>query len=98
MSEGEVPDIFWDGILPFSQLLFGQPEQERIVLGDNGDATFLAINPVQYMIGLFNPADRNYDNFRGDIKPLEPVYIEGDYIEGSLWENSQDISLLSSLR
>ena len=76
LSGGEMPDIFWDGILPMSQIIFGQPEDEKIVLGDNGNASFLTISPIKYMIGL-DPVNTDYDSFRGSIKPLEAVSIEG---------------------
>jgi parallel beta-helix repeat protein len=77
LSDGNMPDIFWDGILPFSQILFGQPEDEKIVLGDNGDATFLTINPIKYMLPIFDPVVRNYDLFKGEINPLDEIVIEG---------------------
>ena len=77
LSDGNMPDIFWDGILPFSQILFGQPEDEKIVLGDNGDATFLTINPIKYMLPIFDPVVRNYDLFKGEINPLGEIVIEG---------------------
>jgi len=76
LSGGEMPDIFWDGILPMSQIIFGQPENEKIILGDNGKASFLTISPIKYMIGL-DPVNTDYDSFRGSIKPLEAVSIEG---------------------
>ena len=31
LSGGDMPDIFWDGILPTSQMIFGQPEEERLL-------------------------------------------------------------------
>jgi len=76
LSGGEMPDIFWDGILPMSQIIFGQPDNEKIILGDNGKASFLTISPIKYMIGL-DPVNTDYDSFRGSIKPLEAVSIEG---------------------
>jgi len=76
LSGGKMPDIFWDGILPMSQIIFGQPEDEKIVLGDNGKASFLTISPIKYMIGL-DPVNTDYDSFRGPITPLEAVSIEG---------------------
>ena len=30
ISDGNMPDIFWDGVAPLSQLIFGQPEEENI--------------------------------------------------------------------
>ncbi len=76
LSGGEIPDIFWDGVLPLSQIIFGQPDDEKIVLGDNGNASFLTINPIKYKIGL-DPVNTDYDSFRGEIKPLKAVSIEG---------------------
>ena len=76
LSGGVMPDIFWDGILPFSQMIFGQPDDEKVILGDNGEASFLTISPIKYMIGL-DPVNTDYDSFRGPIKPLEAVSIEG---------------------
>ena len=48
LSGGDMPDIFWDGLLPLSQLVFGQPEMKMIIT-NNGDATMLAIKPIGYM-------------------------------------------------
>ena len=77
LSDGNMPDIFWDGILPLTQMLFGQPEDEKIVLGDNGDATFLTINPIKYMLPILDPVVTDYDSFRGEINPLDEIVIEG---------------------
>ena len=76
LSGGVMPDIFWDGILPMSQIIFGQPDDEKLILGDNGEASFLTISPIKYMIGL-DPVNTDYDSYRGFIKPLEAVSIEG---------------------
>ena len=73
VSEGEMPDIFWDGILPFQQMLFGQPDEDKIVLGDNGDASFLALRPIRYMLPYFDPVERNYQKYVGEITPLPSV-------------------------
>jgi hypothetical protein len=68
-----MPHIFWDGIVPLPQILFGQPDEDKIILGDNGDASFLTINALKYILPFFDPVDQNYDNYRGKIKPLSPV-------------------------
>ena len=51
-----MPDIFWDGVLPLKQMIFGQPDEEKLVLKHNGDATFLRFNQFniccQYLIQL----------------------------------------------
>ena len=73
LSDKNMPDIFWDGILPMKQIIFGQPNNEKLILGDNGSATFLTINPIKYMLPIFNPVERDYDNYRGKIIPLPEV-------------------------
>jgi len=73
LSDKNMPDIFWDGILPMKQIIFGQPDNEKLILGDNGSATFLTINPVKYVLPIFNPVERDYDNYRGTITPLPEV-------------------------
>jgi parallel beta-helix repeat protein len=73
LSDKNMPDIFWDGILPMKQIIFGQPDNEKLILGDNGSATFLTINPIKYMLPIFNPVERDYDDYRGTITPLPEV-------------------------
>ena len=73
LSDKNMPDIFWDGILPMKQIIFGQPDNEKLILGNNGSATFLTINPIKYMLPIFNPVERDYDNYRGTITPLPEV-------------------------
>jgi len=73
LSDKNMPDIFWDGILPMKQIIFGQPDNEKLILGNNGSASFLTINPIKYMLPIFNPVERDYDNYRGTITPLPEV-------------------------
>ena len=73
LSEGDMPDIFWDGIIPLKQMIFGQPANEKIVLNKNGDATFLTINPIKYMLPFFDPVERSSEEYSGEINPLPPV-------------------------
>ena len=75
ISGGDMPDIFWDGILPLPQIVFGQPEEDKIVLGDNGDASFLTINPLKYILPFFDPIETSYEKFSGEITPLPPVVL-----------------------
>ncbi|MDG2346886.1 MAG: parallel beta-helix domain-containing protein, partial [SAR86 cluster bacterium] len=49
LSGGNMPDIFWDGLVPMSQLVFGQPDDEKMIVSNNGDGTLLAIKPIGYM-------------------------------------------------
>jgi len=75
ISGGDMPDIFWDGILPLPQIVFGQPKEDKIVLGDNGDASFLTINALKYILPFFNPIETSYEKFSGEITPLPPVVL-----------------------
>ena len=76
LSEGDIPDIFWDGILPISQMLFGQPEIEKLVIRDNGDATFLALNPLRFQFSIGSPITRDIEEYSGQIKPLKPISFD----------------------
>tara|TARA_B100000959_G_scaffold286464_1_gene365219 strand:+ start:5860 stop:7095 length:1236 start_codon:yes stop_codon:yes gene_type:complete len=73
LAKEDMPDIFWDGILPLNQMVFGQPEEERIVLGDNGDASFLAIKPIQFLLPFLNPVNRNYIEYQTGSRSLDEV-------------------------
>ena len=75
ISGGDMPDIFWDGILPLPQIVFGQPVEDKIVLGDNGDASFLTINALKYILPFFDPIETSYEKFSGEITPLPPVVL-----------------------
>jgi len=75
LSGGEMPDIFWDGVVPLSSLLSSKTKKEAVILGNNKNATFLTINPIKYMLPFFDPVVRDYDWFRGEIKPLAEVTI-----------------------
>ena len=75
LSEGDMPDIFWDGILPTSQLILGQPDNEKLVVSNNGDATFLTLNPIKYMLPFFDPVERDIAEYDGEIRPLPPVVL-----------------------
>jgi hypothetical protein len=68
-----MPDIFWDGLLPISQLIFGQPEDEKMIISNNGDATLLAIKPIGYMVPFLDPAILDINEFDGEISPLAKV-------------------------
>ena len=75
LSGGDMPDIFWDGILPTSQIIFGQPNEERLVLANNGDATFLTINPIKYLLPFFDPVETDINEYEGEIRPLAEITI-----------------------
>ena len=75
LSGGDMPDIFWDGILPTSQIIFGQPNEERLVLTNNGDATFLTINPIKYLLPFFDPVETDISEYEGEVRPLAEITI-----------------------
>lgn len=76
LAKEDMPDIFWDGVLPLSQMIFGQPEQDKLILKDNYDSSFMSIKPIQYMLSLPNPVNRDSLEFKGTIEPLNTVIID----------------------
>ena len=75
LSDGNMPDIFWDGVLPTSQIIFGQPDEERLILSNNGDATFLTINPIKYLLPFFDPVETDISEYEGEVRPLAEITI-----------------------
>ena len=75
LSGGNMPDIFWDGIVPTSQIIFGQPDDERLILSNNGDATFLTINPIKYLLPFFDPVETDITEYEGEVRPLAEITI-----------------------
>lgn len=75
LSDGDMPDIFWDGVLPLKQMIFGQPREEKLVLNNNGDATFLSIQPIQYMLSIFDPVNRSTEDYENEPSPLREIVI-----------------------
>ena len=76
LSEGNMPDIFWDGIMPLTQMIFGQPDGEKLVLSDNGDASFMALKPIKYMLSLPNVTTSDTEPYNRKINPLSAVVME----------------------
>ncbi|MDC1140831.1 right-handed parallel beta-helix repeat-containing protein [Gammaproteobacteria bacterium] len=79
LSGGDMPDIFWDGLVPLSQLVFGQPDNERMIISNNEDATILALDPIKYLLPFFDPAILNIKAFEGTIQPLSPVEFDENF-------------------
>ena len=75
LSDGDMPDIFWDGILPTSQMIFGQPDEERLLITNNGNATFLTLNPIKYILPFFDPVERDIKAYEGKVRPLPEVTL-----------------------
>jgi len=76
LSEGNMPDIFWDGVLPLTQMIFGQPDEEKLVLSDNGDASFMALKPIKYMLSLPNVTTSDTKPYNHKINPLSAVVMD----------------------
>ena len=72
-----MPDIFWDGVVPISQMVFGQPEDEKLIMEEENKVSFLTISPIKYMLGFTNPIRTDKKEFKGVINPLEPIVIDG---------------------
>jgi parallel beta-helix repeat protein len=79
LSGGNMPDIFWDGLVPLSQLVFGQPESDKMVISNNGDASVLALDPIKYLLPFFDPAIIDINVFEGKIQPLSPVEFDENF-------------------
>ena len=77
ISEGNMPDIFWDGVVPVSQMIFGQPNEDKLKVDENNEVSFLTISPIKYMLGFSNPIRTEKKEFNGVINPLEPIVIDG---------------------
>ena len=75
LSDGDMPDIFWDGILPTSQMIFGQPDEERLLITNNGNATFLTLTPIKYILPFFDPVERDIKAYEGKVRPLPEVIL-----------------------
>ena len=77
ISNGNMPDIFWDGVVPISQMIFGQPNEDKLKMKENSDVSFLTISPLKYILGFSNPIKTEKKEFTGAINPLEPIVING---------------------
>ena len=77
ISDGNMPDIFWDGVVPLSQMLFGQPADEQLILQEDSEVNFLTISPIKYMLGFSKPIKTKKEEFKGVINSLEPIVIDG---------------------
>ena len=75
ISEGNMPDVFWDGVVPLSQMILGQPNDEKLILNEENSTSFLTISPIKYMLGFSSPVRTDIKEFEGKIIPLEPIII-----------------------
>jgi parallel beta-helix repeat protein len=77
ISNGNMPDIFWDGVVPLSQMIFGQPNDEKLIVSEDSEVNFLTISPLKYILGFSNPIRTEKEEFAGIIDPLSPITIDG---------------------
>ena len=76
ISDGNMPDIFWDGVLPLSQIILGQPKDEQLIIDEEISTSFLTVSPIKYMLGFSEPIKTSKQEFNGTISPLNSVVIE----------------------
>ena len=82
VTNGKVPDIIWDGVVPFIEWI-GLRSSQRIILGDNysdSDTPIFANLKLmtKYLISSLHKVDTNYENYRGELNPIRPVIFEKD--------------------
>ena len=59
-----------------SQMVFGQPDDEKLKLDEQNQPKFLAMSPLKYLIGLSNPIKKDIKQYKGEIIPLPAVSLE----------------------
>ena len=79
LSGENMPDIFWDGLVPLSQIIFGQPQDEKMIITNNGDGSLLAIKPIGFMLPYLEPAILDINEFDGQISPLPKVKFDENF-------------------
>ena len=74
IAQGDMPDIIWDGLLPMSQLFFGQPEKEKIIIEEANETNFLDLDVFWYLaFPFFHSPSRDKSKFEGSITNLPPI-------------------------
>ena len=74
IAKGDMPDIIWDGLLPVSELFFGQPEKEKIIIEEASDTNFLDLDVFWYVaFPFFHSPSRDKSEFKGLITNLPPI-------------------------
>jgi parallel beta-helix repeat protein len=69
-----MPDIIWDGLLPFTQLIFGQPETEKLVLKESDETKFLNLDVFWYVaFPFFHSSSRDKSLFNGSLENLPAI-------------------------
>ena len=74
IASGDMPDIIWDGLLPVSQLLFGQPDDEKIIIKEVNETKFLDLDVFWYVaLPFFHSPSRDKNEFKGSITNLPEI-------------------------
>ena len=74
IANGDMPDIIWDGLLPVSQLLFGQPDDEKIIIKEVNETKFLDLDVFWYVaLPFFHSPSRDKNEFKGSITNLPEI-------------------------
>ena len=74
IASGDMPDIIWDGLLPVSQLLFGQPDDEKIIIKEVNETKFLDLDVFWYVaLPFFHSPSRDKNEFKGSITNLAEI-------------------------
>ena len=79
---GKVPDIIWDGVVPLTEWI-GIRSSKRIILGNNysnSDTPVFANLKLmtKFLISYLHKVDTNYENYRGELKSIQPVVFKKD--------------------
>jgi len=79
---GKVPDIIWDGVVPLTEWI-GIRSSKRMILGDNysnSDTPVFANLKLmtKFLISYLHKVDTNYENYRGELKSIQPVVFKKD--------------------
>ena len=74
IADGVMPDVIWDGVLPLSQALLGQPSDEKLILNESSSIKFLNLDALWYFLfSYFHSPNRDKTDFSGDIIALPEV-------------------------
>ena len=69
-----MPDIIWDGLLPISELFFGQPQEEKIIIKEADETNFLDLDVFWYVaFPFFHSPSRDKNEFEGSITNLPKI-------------------------
>ena len=74
IAQGDMPDIIWDGLLPISELFFGQPQEEKMIIKEADETNFLDLDVFWYVaFPFFHSPSRDKNEFEGSITNLPKI-------------------------